>query len=124
MVSQPGSLLQEQGRNRVRHPAVALPQQGEEYLAAIDFVQADRQDFAALGLLLGDAPAQVHFRKQDAAHGAQPAHLREDKLGQHFPLGVHVAEGGRNEDPEEHGSPLLRKCRQASNDSKAVWCQA
>ena len=101
---QPGFALDQFRGNLVRHPAVALPQQADEIgPAALDLAQADRQHLAFGFLLIRDAPAQVHLAPGHPALLAQFAELREDVLDQQFAFGLHVAEGGRDEDAQLAG---------------------
>ncbi len=45
---------------------------------AVDLGKADRQDLALLGLLLGDAPAQIHIHQLHLTLAALAAQLREN----------------------------------------------
>ena len=84
-----------------RDPAVAFAEDAdEERAAAIDLGEADGQDVAALGLLLGDAPAQIDLAPGDAALFAELAELGEDPFDQLLAFGEQVAERGRHKDAD------------------------
>ena len=98
---EPGFPLDDFGPDGVRNPAVAFAQQADEIgPAALDLGQAEREHLAFVGLLLGDAPAQVHLGEGDKAFGALAAQFGEDLLHQQIPLPHHVAEGGGDEDAD------------------------
>jgi hypothetical protein len=52
------------------------------------------------GGLVAHAPAQVHRLKARAAVEAEALQAREDAALEDLALGVHVGEGGANEQPE------------------------
>ena len=69
----------------------------------IDLGEADGKDLALLGLLLGDAPAQVDIDELDLAPAAAAAELGEDLFDQQIALPREVAEGRGEEDADGAG---------------------
>ena len=113
MLAQPGVCRQQSGRQGLgrRDPSVPLAEDAQEqWPAAIDLHQADRQHLAALRLLLCDPPSQVDIAPHDPPLGAEAAKLRKNKLEQLLALAVHVAERRGHEAPKMrigcHGIPL------------------
>jgi hypothetical protein len=100
---EPG-LLEEEGAvvlPGLRHPAVAFPEEThEERARAVDLGEADGENLALLGLLLGDAPAQVDIDELDLALAAAAAELGEDRFHQQIALPREVAEGRGEEDAD------------------------
>ena len=103
---EPG-LLEEEGEvvlPGLRHPAVAFPEEAhEERARTVDIGEADGEDLALLGLLLGDAPAQVDIDELDLALAAAAAKLGEDRFHQQIALPRKVSEGRGEEDADGAG---------------------
>jgi hypothetical protein len=102
----PGILRQQLGVlgeiSQLGHPPITFAEQAEEeWSTPIDLIEAEAQDAALLGLLLGDAPAQIDFHEGDTALLTQPPQVRKDPLDQFLAFGVHVAERRRDEDPDK-----------------------
>ena len=93
-LQQVGVLVQLAGLGGI---AVAAAQQtDEEGVRVLDLVQADGDDLAAAGLLVGDAPAQVEHRKVHIATVSLDAQ-RIEGLEKCRALLLHVGEGGGEE---------------------------
>src|SRR5262249_20726380 len=72
----------------------------EERTAFVDLLQAEFERLLVLGLLAGDAPAQVDVDEVDAV-GFQPlAQRRKHHLDEVVALRLRVAERGRDEDAD------------------------
>jgi hypothetical protein len=81
MLRKPGFLLDDSGRDLVRHPAVAPTQQAEKVRAAIvNFHQADRQHLPFRTLLVGTTIAQIDCHPGNTAMFAKLAELRYMRL--------------------------------------------
>jgi tetratricopeptide (TPR) repeat protein len=81
-------------RHRARHPAVTMPDKGEEERPAlVHLVQAQADDLLVFGLVLRDAPAQIDVVQLDAVGQQLLAQRRERHLDEVIALRVHVAEG-------------------------------
>ncbi len=81
-----------------RNPAVALAQEpNKERAAVLDFVQADVECLAPLGVFFRHAPAEVHIDQVKMPLGAPLAQLRKYDADQMVALRVHVAEGTTDE---------------------------
>ena len=62
--------------------------------AAMDFLQAQRQNPALGRLFIGDTPPQVHLAPSHATRFTKLAKLREDKLPEIIPILLHIAKRG------------------------------
>ena len=100
---QPGLAFDQVGRVTLWwwDPAIALAQHADEVGAgAIDLRQADRQHLTTLGLLHGDAPAQVDVHQFDKALAQLRAQRGKDTAHQQIALLAEVAEGAGEEDAD------------------------
>ena len=68
--------------------------------ARVDLGQADREDLAFGGLLVGDAPAKVDVGEDDRTLLAGAAQAREGQARETVALGREVAEGRGDEDAD------------------------
>jgi hypothetical protein len=88
-------------RNRARHPAVAVAEEGQkERPALVDLFEAEADHLFVLRLVFGDTPAQVDIVQLDAVRQQLLAQRRERHLDQVIAFRVHVSERRGDEDTD------------------------